>query len=243
MADFFAKEEGKEEEKKEGEEKETAEETKIKIEETEYEPEELQKMVDVSNKVGEFEKKSGTDFDGLTSSWGKRGEEIGKLKKELEEAQEEKTEEKVVAGEELSEEEQIKRAQTEAQRLGLVTENSLDEWYEKKATDREQAKDLLTSCEKLRKKIDGEDGRPAFKTKDILEHMSESGIRNPQDAYDLKFKPELLKWRDDKLSGKKPAGLTTEESSSAGGKEPKQPKVTSDNLSQAVREGLDSGGN
>jgi len=240
MADFFKKPE-EVENPKEKEEVEAVE--KVKIGETEYEPEELKGMVDIADKFKEFSEKSGTDIDGFTKSWARRGDEIGKLKKELEESKTQKTEEKVTTGEELTEEEQISRAQTEAQRLGLVTESSLSDWFEKKASEREQGKQLLSDCEDLSGKIDGKDGRPAFKTKDILEHMSSSGVRNPQDAYDLKYKSELLKWRDDKLSGKKPAGLTTEESSSAGGKEPPKVKITTDNLSKFVREELDRGGN
>ena len=153
MADFFDKSEPV---------VETPNEEMIKIGEQEYKPEELQEMVGFAGKVKEFEKKSGTDFDGLTSSWGKRGEEIGKLKAELEEAKkpkEEPTQEELI----------MDKVQEQARKLGIITKSDLEEMLESKLSMREQGRDLLKTCDKLEKKIDGKDGRPAFKTEEMLE--------------------------------------------------------------------------
>lgn len=211
---------------------------KIKLGEAEYAPEDLQGMVALASKVKEFEEKSGTDFDGLTSEFGKRAQTIGELRKKLEERKAKAIEKKLATGKKLSQKELDRQARIEAKRLGLVTEKSLKEMFDKMATQREAGRDLLRKCGKLEKKEDGTKGKPAFKTKDMLDYMAESGIRNPQDAYDLKFKKELAKWREEQLSKRRPGGLVTEETSTAGGKEPKRVKPTKDNLAQLVREEL-----
>lgn len=237
MADFFKPKEN-EEIKEETASEEAQEIEKIKIGESEYDPEELRSMVDVASKVRDYEKKSGTDFDNLTSEFGRRAVTIGELKKELEEAKSKKADERKASGEELSEDDQVRLAQEQARKLGIVTQKDLDDYFERRLSEREQAKDLLGSCGKMEKKLDGSDGRPAFKTKDILEHMSQTGIKNPQDAYDLKYKQELNEWRDNKLNAKKPSGLTTEARSTAGSKQPPALKITSDNLQQLIAEEL-----
>ena len=227
MADFFKKEE-----------KEEPKEELIKIGETEYKPEELESMVGLASKVKGFEEKSGTDFDGLTSSWGKRGEEIGRLKGELEEATKEPEVEPTK--EELSQEQVDKQVKDELGKHGVVLKSDLDNWFEEKASSRETAKELLGDCKGLETKIDGKDGRPEFKTEDILTHMKETGIKSPQDAYDLKYKSELNIWREKKIMGKKPSGLITEEEST-GEKQPPKVKITPQNLGESVKEALHSG--
>jgi len=207
----------------------------IKIGEQEYKPEELQEMVGFAGKVRDFEKKSGTDFDGLTSSWGKRGEEIGKLKAELEEAKKPKSEIKPEEGE-LS----LDQVQDQARKLGIVTQADLDKYLEDKLSLREQGRDLLKSCDKLERKIDGKDGRPAFKTEEMLKYMKENGVKNSESAYKLKFEKELDAWKEAELAKKKPSGLMTE-NRVGGQKQPSEVRITADNLDKMVNESLNQG--
>lgn len=225
MADFF--------EKPEPEEKAEEAPEVIKIGEQEYKPEELQEMIGFAGKVKEFEKKSGTDFDSLTSSWGKRGERIGALEKELEEAKKPKEE---PTEEELT----IEQVQEQARKLGIITKSDLEEMLENKLSMREQGRELLNTCDKLEKKIDGKDGRPAFKTEEMLEYMKDNGIRNSELAYKLKFERELDAWKETELAKKKPSGLMTEERGS-GKKEPSEVRITRENLDEMVKESLYQG--
>lgn len=207
----------------------------VKLGDQEYKPEELEAMVGVASKVKQFEEKAGTDFDGLTSSWGKRGEEIGKLKKDLEEATKEPEPEPEPTPEgELSPQE----VKAQAQKLGLMTQDEFDTKLDEKLTLREQGQNILKSCSKMEKKIDGKDGRPAFKTDEVLEYMKETGVKQPNLAYKLKYEPELDSWKEEQLSGKKPSGLVTEQGSDAGGKEPPKVKTNYDNLDDHVKEAL-----
>ena len=225
MADFYKPEE-----------KEEPKEELVKLGEEEYKPEELEAMVGVASKVKDFEEKSGTDFDGLTTSWGKRGEEIGNLKKQLEEANKEPEPEPTPeeAKAEMTKEQVVKQAKE----FGLVAKDDLNEFFEEKLSQREQGQAILKSCNKMEKKYDGKDGRPEFKTDEVLEFMKESGVKQPDIAYKIKFGKELDTWKEDKLSGKKPSGLVTEEDSDAGSKVPTQPKTTLKNLDDHVKEAL-----
>lgn len=207
----------------------------IKIGEQEYKPEELQEMIGKVRKFSEFEKRSGTDFDNLTSSWGKRGERIGALEKELEEAKS-ALKPKEPTQEELTQE----QVWEQARKLGIVTQADLDKQLEDKLSLREQGRDLLKSCDRLEKKIDGKDGRPVFKTEEMLEYMKDTGIKSSELAYKLKFEKELDAWKEEQLGKKKPSGLVTEEGA-GGKKEPSEVRITRDNLDKMVSESLYAG--
>jgi len=230
MADFFKKEDVQEETT---EEQEEVKEEKVKIGEDEYSSEELAGLVGLGKQAKDIESKHGS-LDKFSSDWGKKANKIGKLEKELETFKTKDVEKKVETGEKLSWEERVQQAQKQAESIGLATKPKFMEWYaEARAADR-----LNEKCFKLEGKIDGTDGRPAFKRKDVLDYMIESGVKNPDDAYDLLHKEPLSKWRDEKLSKAKSPGLVTEESSQAGGKLPKKVEINRDNLSEMVKSAL-----
>lgn len=230
MADKFF------EKPKEKEEKEEL----VKLGDQEYKPEELQSMVEVAGKVKKFEDKSKQPFDSLTESWGKRGTTIGSQKKKIAELEEKL--ESANAPEPTPEEKQEaltqEQVKEQAKNLGIVTEDRLDKWFEDKVSQREAGQAILKSCNKMEKKFDGKDGRPAFKTEEVLEYMKETGIKQPDKAYKLKFESELDAFKEEALAGKKPSGLITEMGSDAGGKKPKPVKTTYQNLDEHVKEAL-----
>ncbi len=205
---------------------------KIKIGEKEYSTDELQNMVGYASKVKEFEKTAGTDFDGLTKSWGKRGEEIGKLKKRVAEYEASQLKAKVTSGEQLTDEEMISQAKEQAKKLGLLTTDDFDKYY----VARREAEKLLDDCRNLETEVDGKDGRPPFKLQEILTHMQETGIRNPEKAYKDKYEEQIDRWKEQQLRGAKPRGLFTDTTSTAGAKEPPNVKVTKDNLFNVISE-------
>src|SRR4030042_759119 len=99
---------------------------------------------------------------------------------------------------------------------------------------RREGEKLLDDCKDMEGEIDGKDGRPAFKTKEILDHMVLTGIKNPMKAYKDKYEIEIDKWKEQQLRGAKPRGLFTEPSSTAGSKQPPNVRVTRDNLDAMV---------
>lgn len=236
--------EGKKEEKKEKEVDEGATEEiseKIKIGEDEYSQDELQKLVGLG-KIGlEAEEKYNTKIDKVWPDYTKKSQ----LLKELEEKEAKRVEdekvaeskvvaEKTVKGEELTPEEQAKQALGQADGLGIVTKENFGRFYHQLR----EGERLVDDCKGLEKEINGKDGRPAFVTSDILAHMRSSGVRNPQDAYDLKFKPELNSWREKKIGNAKLGGLVTEGSSTAGKKSPAKVDITPQNLDKMINESL-----
>ncbi len=84
------------------------------------------------------------------------------------------------------------------------------------------------------------DGLPNTTVEDVLAHMQESGIRNPEKAYRDMFEKEYLQNQVDKLTSLKTErkGLPTTVKSTAGGKIPSSVKVTSANLEQILAEAL-----
>ena len=69
--------------------------------------------------------------------------------------------------------------------------------------------------------------------------MDDSGVKNPRDAYELKFKQELKEWEAKQVQTLKKPGLMTETSSTAGSKEPLPQKVTKDNISELLNQALE----
>ena len=65
---------------------ENKEEEKIKLGEQEFSEDELQDLIGAGKKLKEIEEKQGQPVEDILTSWGRRGETIGELKKKAEEA-------------------------------------------------------------------------------------------------------------------------------------------------------------
>ena len=68
--------------------------------------------------------------------------------------------------------------------------------------------------------------------------MQTSGVRNPQDAYDLMHKNELKEWERKQIDSVKKPGMVTEETSTAGAKTPPITPITKDNIEDRLDEVL-----
>lgn len=211
MSDSFFKNQEPEPEKVE-----TPVSDKIKLGEEEFTTDELQDLVKLGRIGREAEEKFNTSIDKVWPSYTKTTQELKEKSERLEQLEREALNKKAESGQQLSDDELAQRAREEARRLGLVTREELDNYFESKASAREQAQMLLTDCRGLEKEIDGTDGRPAFKTNEMLEYMQETGIKNPTSAYKQKFESQLDKWKEEKLASNKGSGFPTIESSSAG---------------------------
>lgn len=223
-------EEKTESEETEGDE-EKAEATKIKIGEEEYTQEELDRLVKLG-KIGlEAEEKYQTKIDRVWPEFTKKSQRIKELERRINERETEAA--KAKKTEELTDEDRRKIARAEAKKLGIVLDEDFEERYARlRAAEqlREDAEDVaLDGAEKYGIKTTG---------RKILEYMAERGIRDPDDAFELMFKPQIRKWEREQLEGKKGAGLVTETASTAGAKEPEKPKITKANLKEFVSEAL-----
>jgi len=239
--DFFKKdseeekvqeEEGSAQEETKEEEKETPE--AIKVGDNEYSPDELSSLVELGKIGKEAEEKYNTKIDKVWPEFTKASQELKDFRSKAEAADKAKVDEKVSAGQELSEDEQKAQALDQGEKLGLVTNRTL----RKEVLQVLEARDLLSDCRGFEKDMDGKDGRPAFKTQDVLAHMEETGIKNPEKAYKDKFESQLDTWKETQLSKAKPRGVVSETTSSAGGKEPSEVKATHQNLDSLIRESL-----
>lgn len=222
----------KDESQVEGKEEKT-EAAKVKVGEDEYGQEDLSSLVSLGKAARELESKHGS-LEKFASDWGLKANTIGELKKEIEELKKGAVEKKAAEGAELTEEEQIKQALTQADKIGIITKDSIRRYI----TETLEARDLLDTCKDLEGEVDGKDGRPTFKTEEVLKHMQETGIKSPERAYKDKYEAEIDKWKEEQIGKSKKKGLVTEEASTAGKKEPKPLKITRDTFEDQVKAAL-----
>jgi hypothetical protein len=186
------------------EEKAQEELEKIKIGEVEYEPKELESFIEKGKKVDEYQKKYNTDFDKAWSSYGKTTQENKALKEQLEQLQSQTQQRQSTQTGDLSDE-QIQQAREQAKKIGIVTQGDLDAWYQ----SRRSAEKLLEECKGYEGEISGDDGRPKFNSEEILNHMADTGIKNPLKAYKDKYETELDSWKQKELNKEKGSSLPT----------------------------------
>lgn len=235
MADFFPKEEEEkqeqEEQKDEAGEQEAPE--KIKVGEDEYSQEELESLVGLGKIGREAEEKFDTKIDKVWPNLQKTINEKKELEEklaDLEKKAEQKIVEKQEQGQKLSPEEQDKFIREELKKHGAVLKEDFDQYYQQ----RREGEKILTQTERTIKRA-VKDGKPKVDTEDLLGFMKDEGIRNPETAYKIMFETELDQWKADRLAKAKPAGMVTEDTSTAGGKAPKlKTPQTEEELRQAL---------
>lgn len=233
---------------------ETQEEKAIRLGEQEYTPEELEQYVNKAKAVSEFEEKQGQEWDEVTKSWGKRGEVIGAFKKatgydtpdEYLEAQQQKEQEslqqKAKQSGDLSPEENEKLVKQELAKyfdqMGVVTQDRFDQLYKQR---REGEKLLSRTKRTIKKNV--KNGYPEVSEEELLKYMADpQNPGDPEKAYKLMFEDDIAKINEDKQKSMKKKGVTTQATSTAGEtKEPKQKKITDENLDSVLSEHLSRG--
>jgi len=225
--------EEKVEEKEEGEAEEEKAEERIKVGEEEYTQEELDRLVKLGKIGVEAEEKFDTKIDRIWPEFTTKSQKLKELEGQINKREEEATQAKVAEGKELSPDEQRTIYRDEARKLGLVLDDDFDKMYAQRRAAERLTEDTEDTVLEANEKY-------GFKTnvKELLEHMAETGIRSPEKALKDKFEPQIDKWKEEELAKKKGTGLVTEESSTAGGKEPKPVKITRDNLGEQLKEAL-----
>ncbi len=229
MADYFEKEE---EQKPVVE----AQPEKIKLGEKEYSQDELSQLVGLGESYREIETKYNTKLDRVWPEYSKSQNRVKELEAEMEKIKQAQSAPKDL------DENSIKEAKEAARKIGLVTDEQFADFMGKNFRQFYQqeraAERLLDDCKDFEGEYDGKDGRPAFKTEEILNYMNETGIKNPELAYKTKYEPQLDSWKATELSKAKKPGLTTV-TDTEGYKVPSNVKVTRDNLQDLIREQLE----
>lgn len=213
----------------------------IKLGDKEYTQDELSKLVGLGEIAREFETKWNRPISEFYPDYTRKSQELADLKREREEESKRALEEKSRSGQELSAEEARELALQEAKRLGIVTRDEFSTEVNKAVSDVLAARDLISDVEAVISKAE-EEGKPKTTTTDLLKYMEETGFKNPEKAYKDMFESELEQWKEKKLKEIKPAGMETQETTNAGGKQPPAPStLTKDTLGQAIRDALTRG--
>ena len=227
--DFF---ESKLEEKPAQEETE-AEVEKVKVGEKEYTQEELSRVVGLGEIGLEAESKYNVKIDKIWPNHQQTINEKKALEEKIAELETKQVQVKSEAGQELTPEEQVKQVRAELNKFGGVTEDNINDYIDNRLAARDLQEDVQAVIELAK-----DEGKPAISEQDLVEHMSQTGIRNPQKAYNDKFEPEIDKWKQSKLDSVKKPGMVTDEESTAGSKQPPKVEITRDNLKDHLDEVL-----
>lgn len=229
--------EEKVEEEVEGEaEKEKAAE-KIKVGDDEFTQDELKELVGLGKIGKEAEEKFDTKLDKVWPEFTKSRQELKELREAATQREEAETRTKLAEGKELTPEQQKRVAQEEARKLDIMLTSDFDKMYAQR-----RAGERMT--EATEDAVIGAGEKYGIKTtvKDVLEHMAKpESPKVPEKAIKDMFELQIDKWKETELGKKKGAGLVTEETSAAGGKEPDPVKFTRENVLQATREALGQG--
>mgnify|MGYP001594517767 CR=1 FL=1 len=216
-------------------EEETSEETqevqKVKVGEKEYTQEELSKLVGLGEIGAEAEERYNIKLDGVWPKFGQAIDQVKKLEAELEQSKQVQAPKDPNA--ELTPEEIGKQARAEAKKLGLLTIEDANEYVDRRIEAIELRKDVQSVVEEAEEKY-------GIKTAEdtILNHMVETGIKNPIKALKDLYEEKIDAWKEQQLQSLKKPGMATETTTTAGAKEPQVEPITRDNLSARIDEVL-----
>ena len=206
---------------------------KVKVGEKEYTQEELTRKVGLAEIAEEADQKYNVKTENIWPKFQQTINEKKALEERITELETKQVATKAEAGQELTPEEQIKQVRGELRKFGGVTEDNINDFIDNRLAARDLQDDVQAVIELAK-----EEGKPAVSEEDLVEHMSQTGIRNPQKAYNDKFEPEIDKWKQSKLDSVKKPGMVTEDTSTAGSKEPPKVELTRDNLKKHLDEVL-----
>jgi hypothetical protein len=229
MADFFKKQDEEQQDEVE----------KIKIGDEEYDASQLEEALKRAKEIDELEKKYNTKVDKVWPEYGKSQNRLKEMEAELEQLRGQATQPQQT---EYSPD-QISQAREAAKKIGLVTDDAfvenLSKHFRNLYRQEREAEKLLETGTDLQAKIDGSDGRPKFVLEEILEHMSETGIKDLEKAYKDKYENELDQWKTKQLNRQK-LTFVSNDNATVTNREPEAIKITEDNIESLIREGLES---
>ena len=219
--------------------KQQAAEEKITIGGVEYQTQEVDDLMGAGKRLKELEEKQGQPVDDILKSWGRRGEEIGNYKKQVEELTGKLTElskPPKKEGEALTEAEIEAQVKAEAKKYGLLTSEEARELATEIYNNNRAGERLLARTNRVLKEAK-KDGRPVVETEKLLEFMADpNNPKDPQNAYEIMFKKELKDWEKTQVGKLKNKGMVTD-TSATGNKEPERKTIVGeDALKSALAE-------
>ena len=207
---------------------------KIKLGEKEYTQDELSKLVGLGETANELETKWNTKIDRLYPEYTKATQDKKELEAKLKEYEEKQVESKVQSGAELTPEELAKQTRAELRKVGGITTEDVNDYIYRALEARDLKEDIEAVVETNKAA-----GKPETDFEGLVGYMQTSGVRNPQDAYDLMFKNELKEWERKQIDSIKRPGMVTEDTSTAGAKQPPQRvAITKENILDQLDEAL-----
>lgn len=220
---------------------ETVEEvTKIKLGEDEYTQEELQRLVGLGKIGDEAEQKYKIKIEGVWPNLQRTINEKKDLERQIEELKTKPQTSTVQQESAILTEDLKRKALEQAEALGIGP-RAMEGVMRQVVRDEIAARDLINDVSSVISSAES-DGKPTTTVDRILQHMQETGIKNPDKAYKDLFETELDKWKEAKLSTLRPSSMTTTQQSTAGGKYPAQPRPPKnrDELIRAVGDMLNN---
>ena len=205
---------------------------KIKVGEKEYDQAELEKLVGLGEIGREMEEKWKTPIDRVYPEFTKSRQALSDRDRTIEELKAKTSQQVAQAPTGQLSEEQRKLALEQLENLGVGPKAIADmtrNIYREEAA----ARDLLDDTNRVVSNA-SESGFPKTDPQALLNHMAETGIKNPQKAYNDMFSEELDKIKEEKLGSLRSSGMVTTSSSTAGSKQP-SPNQTPRNRSDLAK--------
>lgn len=209
--------------------------TKVKVGDHEYTNDELSELVGLGSRAKEIGVSHG-GFDNFVSEYGRTKNNIGELKKQIEDLQKQQTTGVITQ----TGEDQLEQAREAARKLGLVLKDDLENFSQEYYTNRRAGEKLLESCQELETEIDGADGRPKFEIQKVLEFMKENpGFKDPKRAYEAMNLDQIAEWKVEHIRKSKGKGISTITDTQSH-KQPSEVRPNNSNLLDLVSEAMNS---
>lgn len=206
----------------------------IKVGDRAYTQEELNRVVQLGEIGKEAEEKYNVKIDKVWPNLQQTINEKRSLEQEIEGLKQAKVATKVEEGSQLTQDELKAQAKVEARNLGLLTVDEVDALVDRRLEAREIRADtqavVAEGLDKYGIKTDEEA---------LLNHMVETGIRNPQRAFKDLYEDKIDEWKEKQLDSLKKPGMVTDSTSSAGAKAPVNEPVTKANFMARFDEVVD----
>jgi len=219
----------------------------VSINGVDYDPTEVQSLIDLGTKTRDLEKQWDTPIDKVWPAYGETTTKLKQTESERDAARQEIADFKAKQATGIETPQDVNEAKEAARKLGItlnediakqgyIKKDDLPQLFQTFAQEQEAVKQVIDTANGLEKEIDGTDGRPAFNKKIVLAYASAYNISDLKEAYEDMNKPQLDAWKQAKVDAEKKGGLKT---LGAGGiKSPREIKVTDDNVNDLMREKL-----
>lgn len=219
----------------------------ITINGQDFDVNEASELLEVGRQTRELEQKYNTKLDRVWPDYGQKSQRLSQVEAELAQARQELESFKTKKEQGTETPADIKDAKEAARKLGIVLNEDLEKGEFIKKSDlenylneREQQartrQQVLDRAKQLETEIDGTDGRPKFRQKQVIAYAAQFKM-SLEDAYEDMYKDELEAWKKEQIEANKKKGLKTL-TSGGGSKEPGRPKINRDNLGASISEAL-----